>query len=414
MQKIYKRAFTLVELIVVITILAILWTIAFISLQWYSRDARDSVRKTDLASISKQLELMIVKAWIVYIPENKVDITASGTIISYQWEMWQDILNKLRVNNGGLDPVDQSPYIYTTTQNLKQYELMWFLENWNTAYNNTISQSYAASNLINRFPLVRWDSIWIFLDPITKEPINNTWIWIDIVNTTTSYTSYLDNSSSWSVTWTGWTLYKVLSKTQKFKSCKELKDKYKSWIQDWIYNINPTLTWSFDVYCDMTTDWWGWTRVLDYNWQALSITLNDKNWYQDKDNYSYLYSFKDIKNSKWRYEFLVRWYKWANTRWSQFSQTNSYDKDPNNNDFKEIAWDFYYRYPNTNWIWLSAWFYWNAIMKNNGTCKLKMSYGNTTNSNRRTCLIDNDIVNWWTWPWDQSITTTSRITVYQR
>jgi len=32
-----KKAFTLVELIVVITILAILWTIAFISLQGYSR-----------------------------------------------------------------------------------------------------------------------------------------------------------------------------------------------------------------------------------------------------------------------------------------------------------------------------------------------------------------------------------------
>ena len=33
-----KRAFTLVELVVVITILAILGTIAFISLQWYSKD----------------------------------------------------------------------------------------------------------------------------------------------------------------------------------------------------------------------------------------------------------------------------------------------------------------------------------------------------------------------------------------
>lgn len=34
------KAFTLVELIVVITILSILWTIAFISLQWYSSNSR--------------------------------------------------------------------------------------------------------------------------------------------------------------------------------------------------------------------------------------------------------------------------------------------------------------------------------------------------------------------------------------
>jgi len=33
-QKTNKQAFTLVELIVVILILVILWTIAFISLQW--------------------------------------------------------------------------------------------------------------------------------------------------------------------------------------------------------------------------------------------------------------------------------------------------------------------------------------------------------------------------------------------
>ena len=46
-----KRAFTLVELIVVITILAILWTIAFISLQWYSKDARDSTRITDIGNL---------------------------------------------------------------------------------------------------------------------------------------------------------------------------------------------------------------------------------------------------------------------------------------------------------------------------------------------------------------------------
>jgi prepilin-type N-terminal cleavage/methylation domain-containing protein len=40
--------FTLIELIVVITILAILGTIAFISLQGYSADARNSKRLQDI------------------------------------------------------------------------------------------------------------------------------------------------------------------------------------------------------------------------------------------------------------------------------------------------------------------------------------------------------------------------------
>ena len=54
-----KSAFTLVELIVVITILAILGTIAFISLQGYSAEARDSKRLSDVASIAKKVSLQV-------------------------------------------------------------------------------------------------------------------------------------------------------------------------------------------------------------------------------------------------------------------------------------------------------------------------------------------------------------------
>ena len=47
-----RQGFTLVELIVVITILAILGTIGFLSLQGYSANARDSKRTADMRSIS--------------------------------------------------------------------------------------------------------------------------------------------------------------------------------------------------------------------------------------------------------------------------------------------------------------------------------------------------------------------------
>jgi len=52
-----KNAFTLVELIVVITILAILGTIAFISLQGYSQDAKNSKVTSDLASLAKKITI---------------------------------------------------------------------------------------------------------------------------------------------------------------------------------------------------------------------------------------------------------------------------------------------------------------------------------------------------------------------
>jgi prepilin-type N-terminal cleavage/methylation domain-containing protein len=59
--KIQKKAFTLVELIVVITILAILGTIAFISLQGNTQDAKNSKVLSDVASISKKISILSTK-----------------------------------------------------------------------------------------------------------------------------------------------------------------------------------------------------------------------------------------------------------------------------------------------------------------------------------------------------------------
>ena len=56
MKKVQK-GFTLVELIVVITILAILGTIAFISLQGYSQDAKNAKVSSDLATLAKSVDI---------------------------------------------------------------------------------------------------------------------------------------------------------------------------------------------------------------------------------------------------------------------------------------------------------------------------------------------------------------------
>jgi prepilin-type N-terminal cleavage/methylation domain-containing protein len=56
-----KKAFTLAELIIVIIILAILWTIAFIFLQWYSIDARDVKRITDVRGLLDKINIEVAK-----------------------------------------------------------------------------------------------------------------------------------------------------------------------------------------------------------------------------------------------------------------------------------------------------------------------------------------------------------------
>jgi prepilin-type N-terminal cleavage/methylation domain-containing protein len=91
-------AFTLVELIVVITILAVLSTIAFISFQGYTVNARDSVRLADMNNISKGFNIKITTAIKLPVPDDKIDITASGTILTYQGYAGQQVLGNIEVH----------------------------------------------------------------------------------------------------------------------------------------------------------------------------------------------------------------------------------------------------------------------------------------------------------------------------
>ncbi len=69
-----NRGFTLVELIVVITILAILGTIAFVSLQGYTKDAKNAKVTSDVAQISQTIAAYVAKG-----NSYAATLTSSGT-----------------------------------------------------------------------------------------------------------------------------------------------------------------------------------------------------------------------------------------------------------------------------------------------------------------------------------------------
>ena len=80
-----RPGYTLVELIVVITILAILGTIGFISVQGYSTLARDSGRLSDLTNLEKMFEVRLTQNGYVPPPDaSSITLYASGAIIGYQ------------------------------------------------------------------------------------------------------------------------------------------------------------------------------------------------------------------------------------------------------------------------------------------------------------------------------------------
>ena len=70
--------FTLVELIVVITILAIIATVGFLSLQGYSRDAGKSADLANLRTVGNGIETAATTAGRYPKPDNASTVTFSG------------------------------------------------------------------------------------------------------------------------------------------------------------------------------------------------------------------------------------------------------------------------------------------------------------------------------------------------
>jgi len=151
------RAFTLVELIVVITILAILGTIAFISLQWYSSQARDSKRLSDIQNIKKSLELFSLNTWKYPEPDSLVTISYGDQDLRYQWTVWEQVAVNLsrNLNEKPTDPLTENEYTYSRTYAWNEYELLSIYESDLMSFNSlmpfvALAKKGYNSNLLNQ------------------------------------------------------------------------------------------------------------------------------------------------------------------------------------------------------------------------------------------------------------------------
>lgn len=100
MSLIYKKnkikrhfGFTLVELIVVITILVILGTIGFTSISGFSSNARDSSRASDLSNLAKSLDVAYQKTNSFPSPDNVFSVTYSGGVLWNQGTISEGVMN---------------------------------------------------------------------------------------------------------------------------------------------------------------------------------------------------------------------------------------------------------------------------------------------------------------------------------
>jgi len=288
-MKTNKGAFTLVELIVVITILAILATIWFVSFSWYLAWTRDTNRVAQLKSMSDALELYRTKKDLP-IPDDKVDIQYSWTTIAYQWYIGKNVLETIEYTESWLDPKEKIYFSYYLTKNKKYFQLLAFLEEPSTdlvALNN-VDKSFA-TDYSDKYPYTKWKKLWVLIDinntPIQEiETITSSWF-LDIYNTNSEYKAIFKNDILLKWTWSRLQYIKNwLSTWWLSNSCLTLISKNSSLKnKDWIYLLN--LEWNnvLPVYCDMTNAWWGWTLVAS-QWPIVWDTVTDDFWPITLDN----------------------------------------------------------------------------------------------------------------------------------
>lgn len=120
--------FTLVELIIVISILIVLASISYLYLSDYLKYARDSKRLTIVRNLEKWLQWFQIKSGSYPKPDDYFVIEANGSPIWYQWYVWAWVSKIIQVNKVPTDPSLDEFFIYGTNQNQTTYQILSYME----------------------------------------------------------------------------------------------------------------------------------------------------------------------------------------------------------------------------------------------------------------------------------------------
>ena len=269
------KAFTLVELIVVVTILAILSTIGFVSYSSYLIWVRDTNRISNMKAISDWLELYRTR-FSLPLPEYKVEVKANWAVIAYQWYAWANVLESIEFSNGWKDPKFDTYFSYYLTKDKKYFQLMWFLEE-----EEELQLSYVWINLniigYDRYPIVYGNNLGILTDefntPIQElSDIISVWEidlwWIN------SWTVYNMHMKDWLIYSFSWTIlnHKIYSywKPSVYWPIKGCPDWFvwvhwnSSFNQEWF--CLSAFEMSYDENDPIVLDWTGWLSSTKTDW----------------------------------------------------------------------------------------------------------------------------------------------------
>ena len=127
MKILNKKAFTLVELIIVISILIILTTISIVSYDKTLTDARNSARITDMSNMKVSLKNHKLKNGSYPKPGNSFVFTNQWENMVYQWYLDDEVITQ-EIINKPKDPQYKNYYMYSITANKSKFQIAMSIE----------------------------------------------------------------------------------------------------------------------------------------------------------------------------------------------------------------------------------------------------------------------------------------------
>jgi len=239
-----KQWFTLVELVVVATILVILTSIWFYSYVWNLQDSRDSARKSDIAKLSSALKLYSQRRGIYPNPWSSFNILNNANAVALQWKMDNSVpLSTL--DQLVFDPKTNEPYFYSITSNKRSFQIAWSLENADNPI--AILNGDYSSVAVNVLPtIILASNSTIDLEIWGTSPNRNLFIFNGWANNIPY--DFIDGTAQSN----GTSFENLLSdpliefwQNSDFRSCEEIFESWRS-IWDWEYQILDstwTLSW---------------------------------------------------------------------------------------------------------------------------------------------------------------------------
>lgn len=243
-MKINKNAFSFVELIVSVIIIAIVSTIWFVSYTSFLSDSRDSQRKSDLSQISSALKVYKQTRWYYAMPWEFFNVTYYWEPVVYQW-FFDTNVRISSLDRLPMDPRTKWPYTYSTTKNAQEFELSATLENQDKpiAIVNWTYKSVSINILPSILLAIERDS-WENAEIVEWE-VNSWWNWSENRN------KFIFDQQSYNIPYSfidwkpksDWTeLSEIMTYLEEnnlywqntdFRNCLEIEESWKNIQNDW-------------------------------------------------------------------------------------------------------------------------------------------------------------------------------------